>query len=151
MKPARLFSTILLLSVCTTAAQAVPVFTSPECNVKGIIKDSHQRTEKVQNGTKIFNDATLFVLEQDFSNENERTASSPLSKLSNTCNAKYQDMVYQLRDDFVTFKDTTVEKKLEGQCVQGRAKLSDIDNTLGVWLYDIEVLNPDECLITASE
>lgn len=150
MKLLSLTAFTVTLTILGSGAQAVPMFSSPECMVKGIIKDQQQRVEKVEDGTKVFNDATLFVLEQDFSNEYEKETSS-LTKMSNSCNAKFQDMVYQLRDDFVTFKDTNLEKKLEGQCVQGHAKLSDIDNTLGIWLYDVEVLSPEECMITASE
>ena len=150
MKTATLgaFTAIALFS--NVAAHAVPVFSTPECVVKGIVQNSQQRIEEVHDKKKVFNDATLFVLEQDFSNDNERSAAH-FEKMNKSCSITDKNMVYQLRDDFVTFKDDSLEKTLEGQCVQGHSKLSDIDNTLGIWLYDIEVLSPEECMVTASE
>ncbi len=135
--------------ITASTAYAVPVFSSPECIVKGIVKDSSQRTEQTGE-VKTFNDATLYIIEQNYLNDTDEAASKVFSQGYN-CDIKNQDIFYQLKDEFVTFKDPTLEKTLEGQCVQGRAKLSDNDQTLGLWLSDVQVLSPESCITAQVE
>ena len=147
-----MYLTIICSILVTTNVQAALILTSPECVVKGIVTDNSQRTETQEQSpqSKTFHDATVYILEQNYINEVDRQ-SNQLSKTAYNCDIKNTEMLYQLKDEYVTFLDPSLQKTLDGQCVQGHAKLSKEDNTLGLWLYDLQVLNPESCVITQSQ